>query len=68
MGKVVAGWGMNGTWTTGTIYDDNKRRAGSNYVDPIVLWYDYMLLQDVSKRTSLEFLIGHGDSGGIIYR
>ena len=31
LGKLcsVAGWGMHGTWTTGTIYDDNKRRAGS---------------------------------------
>ena len=70
LGKIcsLAGWGMNGTWTTGTIYDDDKRRAGSNYVDPIM--FCGMLVcsvQDVSKRTSLEFLIGHGDSGGGLF-
>ncbi len=70
LGKLcsVAGWGMHGTWTTGTIYDDGKRRAGSNYVDPI-LFCGMMVcsVQDVSKRTSLEFLIGHGDSGGGLF-
>ena len=70
MGKLcsLAGWGMHGTWTTGTIYDDNKRRAGSNYVDPIMFCGMITCsLQDVSKRTSLEFLIGHGDSGGGLF-
>ena len=70
MGKLcsVAGWGMHGTWTTGTIHDDDKLRAGSNYVDPIM--FCGMLVcsvQDVSKRTTLEFLIGHGDSGGGLF-
>ena len=70
MGKIcsLAGWGMHGTWTTGTIYDDEKRRAGSNYVDPIM--FRGMIVcsvQDVSKRTSLEYLIGHGDSGGGLF-
>ena len=70
MGKLcsLAGWGMHGTWTTGTIYDDGKRRAGSNYVDPIMFCGMITCsLQDVSKRTSLEFLIGHGDSGGGLF-
>ena len=70
IGKLcsLAGWGMYGTWETGTIYDDNKLRAGSNYVDPIM--FRGMItcsLQDKSKRTSLEFLIGHGDSGGGLF-
>ena len=70
LGKLcsLAGWGMHGTWTSGTIYDDDKRRAGSNYVDPIM--FCGMLVcsvQDVSKRTTLEFLIGHGDSGGGLF-
>ncbi len=70
MGKLcsVAGWGMHGTWNTGTIYDDEKLRAGSNYVDPIMFCGMITCsLQDVSKRTSLEFLIGHGDSGGGLF-
>ena len=70
IGKLcsVAGYGMHGTWTTGTIYDDGKCRAGSNYVDPIK--FKGMItcsVQDVSKRTSLEFLIGNGDSGGGLF-
>ena len=70
IGKLcsVAGYSIHGTWTTGTIYDDGKRRAGSNYVDPIM--FQGMItcsLQDKSKRTSLEFLIGHGDSGGGLF-
>ena len=70
LGKLcsVAGWGMHGTWTTGTIHDDDKRRAGSNYVDPIMFCGMITCsLQDVSKRTTLEFLIGHGDSGGGLF-
>jgi hypothetical protein len=70
IGKLcsLAGWGMHGTWTTGTIYDDDKRRAGSNYVDPIMFCGMMVCsVQDKSKRTSLEFLIGHGDSGGGLF-
>lgn len=70
IGKLcsLAGWGMHGTWETGTIYDDNKLRAGSNYVDPIMFCGMITCsLQDKSKRTSLEFLIGHGDSGGGLF-
>ena len=70
IGKIcsLAGWGMHGTWQTGTIYNDNKCRAGSNYVDPI-MFYGMLVcsVQDKSKRTSLEFLIGRGDSGGGLF-
>lgn len=70
LGKLcsVAGWGMHGTWTTGTIYDDNKRRAGSNHVDPIM--FHGMIVcsvQGTKSQTSLEYLIGHGDSGGGLF-
>ena len=39
LGKLcsVAGWGMSGTWVTGTVNDDFKRRAGSNHVDLLIL-------------------------------
>lgn len=70
IGKIcsLSGYGMCGTWDTGTIQDDGKRRAGSNYVDPI-MFYGMLVcsVQDKSKRTSLEFLIGHGDSGGGLF-
>ena len=70
IGKLcsVAGWGMYGTWTTGTIYDDNKLRAGSNYISPIMFCGMMVCsVQDKSKRTSLEYLIGRGDSGGGLF-
>jgi len=70
MGKLcsLAGWGMHGTWTTGTIYDDDKRRAGSNYVDPIKFCGMIVCsVQGTKSQTSLEFLIGHGDSGGGLF-
>ena len=70
LGKLcsVAGWGMHGTWTTGTIYDDNKLRAGSNHVDPI-MFHGMMVcsVQGTKSQTSLEYLIGHGDSGGGLF-
>ena len=70
LGKLcsLAGWGMYGTWTTGTIYDDNKRRAGSNYVDPLMFCGMMVCsVQGTKNQTSLEFLIGHGDSGGGLF-
>jgi hypothetical protein len=70
LGKLcsVAGWGSHGTWNTGTIHDDNKRRAGSNYIDPIM--FNGMMVcsvQGTKTQTSLEFLIGKGDSGGGLF-
>ena len=70
LGKLcsVAGWGMHGTWTTGTIYDDGKCRAGSNYVDPIMFCGMMVCsVQGTKSQTSLEYLIGHGDSGGGLF-
>ena len=70
LGKLcsLAGWGMHGTWKTGTIYDDDKRRAGSNYVDPIMFCGMMVCsVQGTQKQTSLEYLIGHGDSGGGLF-
>jgi hypothetical protein len=69
LGKLcsVAGWGMSGTWITGTVNDDCKRRAGSNHVDK--LFFKGMLVTSVETGTgtSLEYLIGNGDSGGGLF-
>ena len=69
LGKLcsVAGWGMSGTWITGTVNDDCKRRAGSNHVD--LLLFKGMLVTSVETDpgTSLEYLIGNGDSGGGLF-
>ena len=69
MGKLcsLSGWGMKGTWNTGIVDGDQKRRAGSNFVDKEL--FKGMLVCSVDKKpyTSLEYLIGNGDSGGGLF-
>tara|TARA_B100000131_G_scaffold97656_1_gene94792 strand:- start:1657 stop:2304 length:648 start_codon:yes stop_codon:yes gene_type:complete len=69
MGKLcsLAGWGMNGTWTTGIVASDKKRRAGSNYVDNELFQGMIVCSVDKPPYTSLEYLIGNGDSGGGLF-
>lgn len=71
IGKIcsIAGYGLTGNFNTGANKSDNKKRAGSNFVDKI----DHELLIcspsriGEKNRTSLEFLICHGDSGGGLF-
>ncbi len=69
LGKLcsLSGWGMKGTWDTGIVNGDQKRRAGSNFVDKEL--FKGMLVCSVDKKpyTSLEYLIGTGDSGGGLF-
>lgn len=69
VGKVccMAGFGLTGNFKTGAIFSDNKRRAGSNIIDYID---KDLLICSPSKdrlRTSLEFIIASGDSGGGLF-
>lgn len=71
VGKVcsISGYGITGTFTTGAMISDQKRRAGSNIIDNID---EDMLICSPSKphehnRTSLEFFIASGDSGGGLF-
>lgn len=71
IGKVccIAGYGSTGTFVTGAITRDGQLRAGSNVVDDI---YKDLLIcspsnEYSSTRTSLEFLISTGDSGGGLF-
>lgn len=69
IGKVccISGFGLTGTFNTGAIKSDNKRRAGSNLIDSID---KDLLICSPSKhhlKTSLEFLIASGDSGGGLF-
>jgi hypothetical protein len=65
----IAGYGLTGTFNTGAITSDSKRRAGSNVVENI----DKQLLvcrpsrHFDKSRTSLEFIIASGDSGGGLF-
>lgn len=71
VGKVcsIAGYGLTGTFHTGINRSDNKKRAGSNIIDSIS---DDKLICSPSQKhdqkcTSLEFMIGSGDSGGGLF-
>jgi hypothetical protein len=65
----IAGYGFYGTFETGAINIDNKKRAGLNIIDSI----DNHLLvctpsyPDDAKKTKLEFIIATGDSGGGLF-
>lgn len=71
LGKIcsIAGYGKTGNFSTGAILSDNKKRAGSNIIESI----DRHLLiclpskQNSPSKTSLEFIISHGDSGGGLF-
>jgi hypothetical protein len=71
VGKVccIAGYGLTGNFNTGATHSDSKKRAGSNTIDSI---QDDMLIcspskPDDSNKTSLEFFIASGDSGGGLF-
>ena len=63
----IAGFGFTGTFLSGATRNDNKKRAGSNIIEYI----DRDLLMCNPSRgphkTSLEFIIASGDSGGGLF-
>ena len=65
--KVVSmgGYGMSGTFSTGTVRSDRARRAGSNRV--VRLERDVMVCNLADGRTAMEILIASGDSGGGLF-
>lgn len=63
---TVAGFGFQGTFHTGMVEQDGKRRAGSNKISSLersVLVCD----PSMHQKTVLEFLITPGDSGGGLF-
>lgn len=71
VGKLatLAGCGLHGTFETGHTFVDTQRRAGSNYIESI---QDSVLVCNPSrnltdKKTSMEFFIAPGDSGGGLF-
>lgn len=71
VGKIcgISGFGITGTFSTGSQISDGQRRAGSNIIDSIE---KNMLMCSPSRsfkerRTTLEFLISNGDSGGGLF-
>lgn len=65
----IAGYGITGTFISGAIKSDNKKRAGTNVIDSV--YRDTLLCtpsrKTEDKYTSSEFLIASGDSGGGLF-
>lgn len=68
-GKVcsISGYGVTGTHKSGVTKKDYKKRAGSNVIDKGL--FNGMLVCSLNEgpKTTLEFLISHGDSGGGLF-
>jgi hypothetical protein len=69
LGKIcsISGFGFTGTFETTSKFSDGKRRAGHNFIEAI---QEDLLVCSPSKddkKTNLEFLIAHGDSGGGLF-
>jgi len=68
-GRVVSicGYGISGTFDTGHVVSDGKRRAGSNVIDHADSRGLLVCSIGGVRRTELEFLIAPGDSGGGLF-
>lgn len=71
VGKIcsISGYGLTGTFNTGAIKLDDKKRAGSNIIDRT---FSDVIVCNPSRRhekgyTELEFFIASGDSGGGLF-
>ena len=63
---LIAGYGLNGTFLTGCKKSDTIKRAGTNLID----YREKHLLvctPSIEKKTSLEYIIASGDSGGGLF-
>lgn len=67
-GKIASmcGYGVTGDFSTGFVKSDGRKRAGSNMIDKVE---NHVMVCTVegSRKTSLEYMIAPGDSGGGIF-
>lgn len=67
IGKIcsLSGYGITGTFKSGAVMGDGQKRAGSNRIRGIER---HLLTCDLKDpNTTMEFLIGSGDSGGGLF-
>lgn len=62
----ICGWGLAGTFDTGSKIADGKKRAGTNLIEGIKN-HSLICSPSHSPSSNLEFLISHGDSGGGLF-
>lgn len=62
----MSGYGLNGTFLTGCKKSDILKRAGTNRIDNIE---KHLLIcrPSIENKTSLEYIIASGDSGGGLF-
>jgi secreted trypsin-like serine protease len=62
----ICGYGVYGTFSSGASKTDGRKRAGSNVVDRVE---NHVMFCSATKgrKTNLEFMISHGDSGGGLF-
>lgn len=63
----ISGFGSTGTFLSGVVKSDGKRRAGLNTVDRTNDFVIFCSPSVLHMNTKLEFLISPGDSGGGLF-
>lgn len=68
-GKVasISGYGMEGTFSSGSVASDGVRRAGSNVIEGTSSRGLLICVAGGERLTELEFCISPGDSGGGLF-
>ncbi len=64
---TMAGYGLRGTFRTGAIVSDGKKRAGQNTIESVSRAVLTCSASPDSRKKPLEYMISPGDSGGGMY-
>ena len=64
---TMAGYGLRGTFRTGAVVSDGKKRAGQNTIEGVSRAVLTCSASPDSRKKPLEYMISPGDSGGGMY-
>lgn len=64
---TMAGYGLRGTFRTGAVISDGKKRAGQNTIESVSRAVLTCSASSDSRKKPLEYMISPGDSGGGMY-
>ena len=64
---TMAGYGLRGTFRTGAVASDGKKRAGQNTIEGVSRAVLTCSASPDSRKKPLEYMISPGDSGGGMY-
>lgn len=68
-GKIasICGYGVTGTFGTGATSTDGRKRAGANMIERMENHVMICVKESNKRKTNMDFLISHGDSGGGLF-